>query len=506
MGGRGLKRTRLSGKESRLLLSLILVLAGVALLDLVLREPLILLPATGSSVAPANAPARTAPPGTDQTLTEVTTAAQHPDLRSARKNGQTESTGAAHAATRAPSVRVRGTITLDHQVFLPLVHGRGTMTEARALWVTRWDYDTISDVQALMESAAGAGFNVVLFQVRGTADAFYTPGLEPWAARLSGGTLGEDPGWDPLQTAIEAAHARGLELHAYLNVYPVWSGDAAPPTDTDPEHLFWTLSYSYTWNGWRSTNISGTPMLLDGSGYVWATPALTDVVDRVVSVSEDVVTRYDVDGIHLDLVRYVRPDHSYDPFSNAGYEAARARDEDLTRAEWQRGQVTGLVERVYAEAILPHADLQLSAAVWPIYQDLWEWDYPAGHNDYYQDSQGWMESGIVDAIMPMLYTGMFSSDPEALTPTQFSLVASDFLTHDGGRHVFPGISAEHLDFNEVIERIVIARGLGTPGHAIFSAGVLERKGYWDDLAAGPYASKAVVPPMPWRPSDAGRKE
>jgi hypothetical protein len=98
----------------------------------------------------------------------------------------------------------------------------------------------------------------------------------------------------------------------------------------------------------------------------------------------------------------------------------------------------------------------------------------------------------------MLYTGMFISYPQALTPTQFSLVASDFLAHDGGRHVFPGISAENLDFPGVAERIAIARELDAPGHAIFSAGLLEQMGYWDDLAAGPYAAEAIIPPMAWR--------
>jgi uncharacterized lipoprotein YddW (UPF0748 family) len=233
-------------------------------------------------------------------------------------------------------------------------------------------------------------------------------------------------------------------------------------------------------------------------GYLWATPALTDVVDQVVSVATDVVSRYDVDGIHLDLVRYPGADTSYDPFSNAGYASALAREPDLTREEWQRRQVTGLVDRVYSEAILPRSDLQLSAAVWPIYQDHWGWGYKAGYDHFYQDSQGWIQSDTIDAIMPMLYTGMFISYPHALTPTQFSTVTSDFLAHDGGRHVFPGINAENLDFGGVAERIAIARDLGAPGHAVFSAGALARKGYWDKFAAGPYAPKAFIPPMSWR--------
>jgi uncharacterized lipoprotein YddW (UPF0748 family) len=387
--------------------------------------------------------------------------------------------------------------TLDDHVFLPLIRSSGPMTEARALWVTRWDYETITDVETLVENAAGAGFNLLLFQVRGTGDAFYTPGLEPWGARLSGGALGEDPGWDPLQTAVEAAHARGLELHAYLNVYPIWSGVTAPPTSTVPQHLFWTLSYRHTWDDWRVVDGDGVTMTLR-QGYLWATPALTDVVDRVVSVTADLVSRYDVDGIHLDLVRYPGQEYSYDPFSNAGYAAALSQDPGLSRAEWQRRQVTGLVDRVYSEGILPRADLRLSAAVWPIYKDHWGWGYKAGYSDFYQDSQGWVEGGMIDAILPMLYTGAFSSDPEALTPAQFSQAASDFLAHDGGRHVFPGISAEKLGFAGIADRIAIARDLGAPGHAIFSAGVLARKGYWDELARGPYAAEAVIPPMTWR--------
>ena len=80
-------------------------------------------------------------------------------------------------------------------------------------------------------------------------------------------------------------------------------------------------------------NISSGRFLTLSKSYLWATPALTDVVDRVVSVTTDLVSRYDVDGIHLDLVRYPGPDTSYDPFSNTGYESALAGDPDLTRAD-----------------------------------------------------------------------------------------------------------------------------------------------------------------------------
>ncbi len=389
------------------------------------------------------------------------------------------------------------TPTLDNHVYLPLVQSN-RMVEARALWVTRWDYRTITDVQTLVENAAAAGFNILLFQVRGTADAFYTPGLEPWAARLSGGTLGQDPGWDPLQTAVEAARAHDLELHAYVNVYPVWAGTTAPLTDTVPEHLFWTLSHRYA-DDWRHVDSFGVTMTLTDTVYLWATPALTDVVDHVISVTAGLVTRYDVDGVHLDMVRYANRHYSYDPFSNAGYEAALAADPTLSRAEWQRQQVTLLVNRVYSEALPLRPGLRLSAAVWPVYQDHWGWGYSEGYGDYYQDSQGWALSGTIDAIAPMIYPVDAFATPDVFTPTQFSLLVSDFLAHDGGRHVFPGISAQYADFDEIARRIAIARDLGAPGHAVFSARLVALNDYWDEFAAGPYALPATVPPVTWHP-------
>lgn len=382
-----------------------------------------------------------------------------------------------------------------YSLYLPLVQ-KLPMVEARALWVTRWDYSSAADVQRIAQKAAQAGFNILLFQVRGTADAFYTPGLEPWAARLSG-ALGQDPGWDPLQTAIEAAHAHGLELHAYINVYPVWSGTTPPPTSARPQHLFWTLSYRYTWDDWRAVDRNGVTMTLN-SGYLWPSPALTDVVERAISVSVDLATRYGVDGIHLDLVRYPGREYSYDPFSNAGFAAARQIEPELTREEWQRRQVTQLVSRTYSALLSVNPRVRLSAAVWPVYIDRWGWGYSQGYSDYYQDSQGWLLNGALDTIAPMIYPARVDTATQVFTPAQFALLVSDFLAHDGGRDVWPGITAQYTDFQEIERRIASARALGAPGHAIFCARYVERNDYWDEFAQGPYRLAAVVPPMPWR--------
>jgi hypothetical protein len=109
-----------------------------------------------------------------------------------------------------------------------------------------------------------------------------------------------------------------------------------------------------------------------------------------------------------------------------------------------------------------------------------------------------MQGGGIDTIMPMIYPAD-ATNTAVFTPTQFALLTSNFLAHAGGRHVFSGIGAGHTDFNEIARRIAIARELGAPGHAVFSARLVAQNGYWDEFAAGPYAVPAAAPPMPWRP-------
>ncbi|TET49407.1 MAG: hypothetical protein E3J64_09710, partial [Anaerolineales bacterium] len=404
---------------------------------------------------------------------------------------------AAQPSDRRSDAAAQTTADLDHRYYFPIVAKNAGLIEARALWITRWDYSSAEDVETLVANAAAAGFNMLLFQIRGNGDAFYTPGLEPWAARLSG-TLGQDPGWDPLHTAVAAAHAHGLELHAYVNVYTAWVGETPPPESTTPQHLYWTLSNRYNELDWRTWTLSGGAMDLN-PGYLWATPALSDVVEHVVSVTTDLVTRYEIDGLHLDLVRYPGNAYSYDPFSAAGYAAAQGSEPELGYGDWQRRQVTLLVSRVYSEVLPLRSDLRLSAAVWPIYQDKWGWGYSQGYGDYYQDSQQWMTSGVIDAIMPMIYPVDVEASPDVFTPAQFSLLVSDFMATDGGRHVLPGISAQYADFDEIAERINTARALGTPGHSIFSARHISDNDYWDEFASGPYATPAQVPPVSWHP-------
>lgn len=411
--------------------------------------------------------------------------------------------GAAAAPRPAapPIVTVPFSETAAFTTFLPLINRteETQLTEFRGLWVTRFDWTrynitvTTADLDAIVDNAAAAHFNALLFQVRGTADAFYASTLEPWAARLTGQTtrtLGVDPGWDPLAYMITRAHASGLQVHAYLNVFPTWLCNQGAPPQTTPAHLFWTLSHSTTWSAWRVYSDPQTPMSIAScSDYLWASPALSLTRDHITAVAADVARRYEVDGLHLDLVRYPGATYSYDPFTLQAFAAAQQITPSLTITAWrpafQREQVNTLVAQIYSTvlAIKPH--ILLSAAVWFNYND--------GYNWYYQDSTGWLASGSMDANLPMLYSSDIINDLAAWTDR-----AQGFIADAHGRWVFPGITAAYADFAAIADRITAARALGARGVAIFSYGNLNLHDYWDDLADGPFAVPAAVPQPDWK--------
>lgn len=405
--------------------------------------------------------------------------------------------------TPTPTLTLTPTPTetpVTYSLYLPLIWKHYYPLEARALWVTRWDYSNPEDIQEIVNRAANANFNIIFFQVRGVADAYYHSNYEPWAARLTGypGTLGQDPGWDPLATAVELAHAAGLELHAWVNAYTVWvtsSEGQAPPEDVTPTHLFWILSDTYGLNDWRQWDEEG-PMRLDDYPpvqYLYASPAVTLTVEHIISVCQDIVANYEVDGLHLDHVRYAGPEFSHDPISEARFAEVQILDPDLTWEDWQRAQVTDLVGQIHQQVVLPNQDVMLTAAVWPINQDQWGWITWDGYSGYYQDSQGWMGTGVIDGIAPMLYTITVKDYPD-----RFDVLVRDFVSHANGRHVWPGITADYASFDEIWSRIEMARQAGAAGQSIFSYSYINQRDYWDEFRDGPYAIPASVPSASWK--------
>lgn len=378
--------------------------------------------------------------------------------------------------------------------------------EFRGLWVTRFNWTSLfadeqpSDIEKIVDDAAYAGFNAILFQVRGEADAFYPSNLEPWSERLDG--LGQNPGWDPLALMIQRAHSYGMQVHAYFNVYPVWDcGD--PPPVTSPLHLYHRLIDEYGVENGQPRGLQWTTSnQVHCSGYRRATPASIFGDDHMMAVATDLVQRYDIDGLHLDHIRYGGSGVSCDPVSQdrSGVRCFTAAPAGYSSyGAWQRAQVNGTVNRFYETlfgdngqggGVADKPNFMLSAAVWPYYE--------SGRDNYYQDSRAWPAGGYIDALMPMLY-GSFDTSPGVWRD-----YAAGFQTANAGRYVIPGIHGAVFGgqvgtFQDIAQRIDAARQLGTAGHAIFAYNYLEAYGYFDDLRNGPYATPARPPDIPWHP-------
>ncbi|HIL56901.1 MAG TPA: glycoside hydrolase family 10 protein, partial [Rhodothermales bacterium] len=201
---------------------------------------------------------------------------------------------------------------------VPLANAQNAKHEFRGAWVAsvaNLDWPSCngcsSSVQQtqlvqIMDGLKEAGVNAVVFQVRTESDALYDSPYEPWSYWLTGeqGTA-PDPFFDPLELAVELAHERGMELHAWINPYRADRGSSYPKADnhvtnTHPE---WILSYP--------------------SGIKILDPGIPDVRDHVTGVIGDILRRYDVDGIHYD-------DYFYP------YEGTSDED-DATFATYNRG-------------------------------------------------------------------------------------------------------------------------------------------------------------------------
>jgi uncharacterized lipoprotein YddW (UPF0748 family) len=212
--------------------------------------------------------------------------------------------------------------------------------------------------------------------------------------------------------------------------------------------------------------------------------------DHIAAVAADIVQRYDVDGIHLDLIRYPGSIYSFDPYTMQAFSDALHISPTLTITDWrptfQRVQISAIVQQIYSATTVINPDLLVSAAVWP--------NYSGGYNSYYQDSKGWLANGIIDANLPMLYSSDIVNDLPAWT-----VRAQGFIDDAHDRFVFPGISANYTDVVQITDRIEVARSLGAQGMALFSYGALNTYDYWDDLIAGPFAITATVPRPGWRP-------
>ncbi len=345
----------------------------------------------------------------------------------------------------------------------------------------------------LLDEAKALNLNAIILQVRPAADALYESPYEPWSYYLTG-KMGKapEPFYDPLAYAVEQAHLRCLELHAWINPYRARAGldYAASPDHVLKRHPEWIRTYR---------NLQ------------WLDPGLPEVQEHVLKVVKDIVRRYDIDGLHIDDYFYPYP--LYDKAKKKlefpdekTYRSYRDKGGTLGKDDWRRDNVNAMVKGMYETIRKEKPWVKFGVSPFGI----WKPGVPAGTMAYvdacehlYADSRRWLQEGWLDYCAPQLY---WSRDSK-LQPFE-PLLTWWALQNSKSRHLWPGIASERVGAqrrpDEMVGQIMLTRlRLESGGHIHWNMKPLlnNHLGLGTLLKKKVYEQPALVPESPWMVPD-----
>lgn len=385
--------------------------------------------------------------------------------------------------------------------------------EVRGLWVLRSSLTSPLSVANLVRTASANGFNTLFVQVRGRGEAFYHSSIEPRATELD--TQASE--FDPLADVIASAHAAGMRVHAWVNVNLVASAAQLPEDRAHViyRHPDWLMvpraivqdlrpldghSPAYSgkisrWTRQQSDHVEG----------LYLSPVLPEAADYTVSVITELVSRYALDGVHLDYIRYPNADFDYSRYAMAEFRSeiaptlpspTRARlDKERevdpfaypdalpeAYAQFRRARLSTLAMRLKSAVHRARPSAIVSAAVVP--------DADEAVTTKLQDWRTWVESGILDAICPMAYTTDATVFAEQVTAAR--AVA-------GSHRVWAGIGAWRLTPEQTVHHIGLARKAGAAGLVLFSydslTGPSQARGdYLEEIARAAFTISTATAP------------
>jgi len=343
--------------------------------------------------------------------------------------------------------------------------------EVRSMWVLPWDITTPESIDSMIQTALDSNQNELLVEVRYRSDALYDtakagelfPNPEPRSYILA------DNGFDPLSYTLSKAHAVGLKVQAWVIVFN------ATPLDSK------LIAKNYVYNNhrdWLTCDKAGNT--LNGNiqfGY-FVDAGVPEVQDHLISVFSNLVAGYpELDGLHLDYIRYPDIRLGYHPVSVQRYNEYCAEQGEITFNEWRIMQVSSFVQKVRDQVKMINPKLMLSAAVFA--------DIAEANVSYAQDWTSWLKLGLVDRIYPMAYNKDFKVYQKQLVHMKLlgkdDAIVLGLRAWDEGGKSLVATGRNTYDVLDIAKRVDYTRLQGFGGVAMFSYAGLKVGNAWKQL-------------------------
>ncbi len=337
-----------------------------------------------------------------------------------------------------------------------------------------------------LNSLQKAGINAIIFQVRPEADALYASRLEPWSRFLTG-VQGKapEPYWDPMQFMIDECHKRGMEFHAWINPYRT---KTTLKSELAPNHVYnihpeWFVTY-------------GDQLYFD--------PALPESRRHICMVVSDIVSRYDVDAIHMDDYFYPYPIKGKDFPDDASF--ARFGGGFSNKGDWRRSNVNVLIKKLHETIREIKPWVKFGVSPFGIYRN--ESSDPLGsktkglqnYDDLYADVLLWAREGWIDYNIPQIYWHI--GHPVA----DYETLVKWWARNTENRPLFIGQSVmntvqnadpKNPSINQLPRKMALQRAYQTIGGSCQwpASAVVENAGQYRDALIAEYHKYPALPPV-----------
>ena len=337
-----------------------------------------------------------------------------------------------------------------------------------------------------LNSLQKAGINAIIFQVRPEADALYASRLEPWSRFLTG-VQGKapEPYWDPMQFMIDECHKRGMEFHAWINPYRT---KTTLKSELAPNHVYnihpeWFVTY-------------GDQLYFD--------PALPESRRHICMVVSDIVSRYDVDAIHMDDYFYPYPIKGKDFPDDASF--ARFGGGFSNKGDWRRSNVNVLIKKLHETIREIKPWVKFGVSPFGIYRN--ESSDPLGsktkglqnYDDLYADVLLWAREGWIDYNIPQIYWHI--GHPVA----DYETLVKWWARNTENRPLFIGQSVmntvqnadpKNPSINQLPRKMALQRAYQTIGGSCQwpASAVVENVGKYRDALIAEYHKYPALPPV-----------